>query len=95
MTTCARLLLALVLAGGSALAQAETKIQWCGQAALRIETPTGGVILIDPWLKVPPDKDSIAKLGRADYILVTHGHWNHIGEAVEIGKKTGAILVAP
>ena len=97
MTTCARLLLALVLAGESALAQAKTKIHGYGQAALRIETPTGGVILIDPWLKIPtnPDKDSIAKLGRVDYILVTHGHWNHIGEAVEIGKKTGAILVAP
>jgi L-ascorbate metabolism protein UlaG (beta-lactamase superfamily) len=78
-------------------AQAQTKIHWYGQAAFRIETPAGGVILIDPWLRVPtnPDKESIAKLGRVDYILVTHGHWDHIGDAVEIGKKTGAVLVAP
>jgi L-ascorbate metabolism protein UlaG (beta-lactamase superfamily) len=85
-----------LLASGAALAQ-QTKVHWYGQAAVRIETPTGGVILIDPWLKVPtnPDKESIAKLGRVDYILVTHGHWDHVGDAVEIGKQTGAILVAP
>jgi L-ascorbate metabolism protein UlaG (beta-lactamase superfamily) len=85
----------LTLASGAALAQ--TKIHWYGQAAFRIETPSGGVILIDPWLTVPtnPDKESIAKLGRVDYILITHGHWDHVGDAVEIGKKTGAILVAP
>jgi L-ascorbate metabolism protein UlaG (beta-lactamase superfamily) len=86
----------LALASSSALAQS-TKVHWYGQAAFRIETPSGGVILIDPWLKAPtnPDKASLDKLGRVDYILVTHGHWDHIGEAVEIGKKTGATLIAP
>lgn len=81
----------------SAAVLAQTKVHWYGQAAFRIETPAGGVILIDPWLKVPtnPDKESIAKLGRVDYILITHGHWDHIGDAVEIGKKTGALLIAP
>jgi len=89
--------LAMMLLCATALAHAQTKIHWYGQAALKIETPRGGVILVDPWLKVPtnPDKDSIEKLGHVDYILVTHGHWDHIGNAVEIGKKTGAILVAP
>jgi L-ascorbate metabolism protein UlaG (beta-lactamase superfamily) len=74
-----------------------TKVHWYGQAAFRIETPSGGVILIDPWLRVPtnPDKASLDKLTRVDYILITHGHWDHIGDAVEIGKKTGAILLAP
>ena len=85
----------LMLVSGVALAQ--TKLHWYGQAAFRIETPSGGVILVDPRLKVPtnPDKEAIEKLGRVDYILITHGHWDHVGDAVEIGKKTGAILVAP
>ena len=91
-------LLALVLfAATTAVAHAATKIHWYGQAAFRIETPSGGVILIDPWLTVPtnPDKESIAKLGRVDYILITHGHQDHVGNAVEIAKKTGAELIAP
>jgi len=92
-----RFLLAAVLALTGVAAFAQTKVHWYGQAAFRIETPSGGVILIDPWLKVPtnPDKASIEKLGRVDYILITHGHWDHIGEAIEIGKKTGAVLIAP
>jgi len=89
-------LLALALFAFAVAAQAATKIHWYGQAAFRIETPSGGVILIDPWLKVPtnPEKDSIEKLGRVDYILITHGHWDHVGDAVEIAKKTGATLIA-
>ena len=78
-------------------AQAETKIHWYGQAAFKIETPSGGVILIDPWLTVPtnPDKNSIAELGRVDYILITHGHSDHVGDALAIAKKTGAKVLAP
>jgi L-ascorbate metabolism protein UlaG (beta-lactamase superfamily) len=92
------MLLAGVLASPWALAaKGETKLHWYGQAAWKIETPSGGVILIDPWLSVPtnPDKNSVAELGRVDYILVTHGHRDHVGDAIEIAKKTGATLVAP
>ena len=91
------LLVLALLAATAAVAEAATKLQWYGQSAFKIETPSGGVILIDPWLTAPsnPDKESIAKLGLVDYILVTHGHMDHLANAVEIGKKTGAVLVAP
>lgn len=92
------LLLAIVLASPAArAAQARTTLHWYGQSAWKIVTPSGGVILIDPWLTVPtnPDRNSIAELGRVDYILITHGHFDHVGDAVEIAKKTGATLVAP
>jgi L-ascorbate metabolism protein UlaG (beta-lactamase superfamily) len=91
-------LLATALVALTAIAaQAATNVHFYGQSAFRIETPSGGVILIDPWLKVPtnPDKDSVAKLGKVDYIFLTHGHSDHVGESVEIAKKTGAVLVAP
>jgi len=80
-----------------ALAAGKTQLHWYGQAAWKITTPSGGVILIDPWLTVPtnPDKNSIAELKRVDYILITHGHRDHVGDAVEIAKKTGAKLLAP
>jgi L-ascorbate metabolism protein UlaG (beta-lactamase superfamily) len=91
------LLAGLLMLPGLSVAQGKTKVHWYGQAAFRIDTPSGGVILIDPWLTVStnPDKNSIAELDRVDYILVTHGHRDHVGDAVEIAKKTGAILVAP
>jgi len=95
-----RALGALLMAGALAspaawAAKGQTKLHWYGQSAWKIETPSGGVILIDPWLTVPtnPDKNSIAELGRVDYILITHGHFDHVGDAVEIGKKTGAELI--
>lgn len=92
------LLLMVVLGNPIAgAAQARTTLHWYGQSAWKITTPSGGVILIDPWLTVPtnPDRHSVAELGRVDYILITHGHGDHVGEAVEIAEKTGATLVAP
>jgi len=77
----------------------ETKLKWFGHAAFAITTPKGKVLLIDPWLSNPsnPDvkagKDPLAALTKVDYILLTHGHRDHVGDAVEIAKKTGATLI--
>jgi L-ascorbate metabolism protein UlaG (beta-lactamase superfamily) len=94
---CVALLLAATLASPARAANGKTQLHWYGQSAWKITTPSGGVILVDPWLTVPtnPDKNSIAELGRVDYILITHGHRDHVGDAVEIAKKTGAKLLAP
>lgn len=77
----------------------ETKIKWFGHAAFSITTPKGRVILIDPWLTNPSNpeakegKNALAAVPKVDYILLTHGHRDHVGDAVEIAKQTGAILI--
>jgi L-ascorbate metabolism protein UlaG (beta-lactamase superfamily) len=64
------------------------KLTWLGHAAFRIEAPSGKVILIDPWIlsnPMCPEKDK--KFERIDTMLVTHGHFDHLADAVELGKK--------
>jgi L-ascorbate metabolism protein UlaG (beta-lactamase superfamily) len=75
----------------------DTQLTWYGQSAFKIVTPGGKVLLVDPWLSNPVfenAKSEIAALKHVDLILITHGHSDHVGDAVEIGKKTGAKLVA-
>lgn len=77
----------------------ETKLKWFGHAAFSITTPKRKVILIDPWLNNPSNpeakdnKDPLRGVTKVDYILLTHGHRDHVGDAVEIANKTGALLV--
>lgn len=83
----------------AAPANTGTTVTWHGHAAFEVVTPKGTVLLIDPWLKNPKnpkakDGDPIAAVGKADYILITHGHTDHVGDAVAIAKKTGARLIA-
>lgn len=88
------LLLALPL---TAFGQGTTEITFYGHAAFKITTPSGKVLLIDPWIDNPANKrgkEHLAKLDKVDFILVTHGHFDHVGQAVEIAKRTGAKLVA-
>ena len=76
---------------------AQTQLTWFGQSGFKIATPGGKTLLIDPWLTNPvfeKGKETLAALKNVDLILLSHGHSDHVGNAVEIGKKTGAKLVA-
>lgn len=69
------------------------KLTWIGHASLALETD-GYQLLIDPYLSQnPATKVDPAKVA-ADYILVTHGHGDHIGDTIEIAERTGATVIA-
>jgi L-ascorbate metabolism protein UlaG (beta-lactamase superfamily) len=90
----------LAISFGYQASAQETKIKWFGHAAFSITTPKGKVLLIDPWLSNPSNpeakdsKDPSASVSKVDDILLTHGHRDHVGDAVEIAKRTGAVLIS-
>lgn len=74
-----------------------TQITWYGHSAFKITTPSGHILLLDPWITNPANKNGTADLAgitKADYILITHGHFDHVGDSVALAKTTGAKLVA-
>lgn len=94
---CIGVVLALLVAVTPAHAAGQTQLTWYGQSAFKIVTPNGHVLFVDPWLVNPVNKngkEDLAAVDKADLILVSHGHFDHIGNAVEIAKKTRARLVA-
>jgi L-ascorbate metabolism protein UlaG (beta-lactamase superfamily) len=89
-------LAALPLAAAAQTTAGGTQLTWYGHAAFVLRTPGGTVLAVDPWFQNPktPDKEAGAKLEKLDFILVTHGHSDHVGEAVALAQRTGAKLVA-
>lgn len=69
------------------------ELTWIGHATLALKT--GGYnLLVDPFLSDNPtanlDPDSV----EADYILVSHGHHDHVGDTVKIAQRTGATVIS-
>jgi len=73
---------------------ADTKIKWLGHAGFQITSEKEKIIIIDPWLTDNPLATIQAKdIAKADFVLVTHDHFDHIADAAQIVKATGATLV--
>jgi L-ascorbate metabolism protein UlaG (beta-lactamase superfamily) len=70
-----------------------TRITWLGHATLLLETG-GSRILIDPFFTGNPACPMSADQAQADFILVSHGHGDHVGDAVAIANRTGAMVIA-
>jgi len=69
---------------------------WLGHATFAMQSPGGKKILFDPWVTGNPSApESAKKIGALDLILVTHGHSDHTGDVVSIGRSSGAQVVAP
>jgi L-ascorbate metabolism protein UlaG (beta-lactamase superfamily) len=70
--------------------------KWFGHATFLFTTPRGKRVLLDPWITGNPvTPDSAKKVGDVDLILLSHGHADHTGDAISLGRSTGAQVVAP
>ena len=68
-------------------------IHYFGHAAFLLDLD-GVKVLVDPYLKGNPSASVKPEAVEADFILITHGHGDHIGDTVEIARRTGATVVA-
>ena len=69
------------------------KLTWIGHATLALETG-GYKLLIDPYFNDNPATDLDVSEVKADFILVTHGHGDHIGDTIEIARRTDATVIS-
>jgi L-ascorbate metabolism protein UlaG (beta-lactamase superfamily) len=71
----------------------DTKFTWYGHGTWLIQSPGGVRIVVDPWLSNPSRPADLAD-PTADIVLLTHGHVDHIADAVSLATTSGAPVVA-
>ena len=71
-----------------------TEVTWLGHASFEITTESH-TILLDPFVTDNPSATVTAAELTADYILLTHAHFDHVADAAEIANRTSATLIAP
>lgn len=69
------------------------KFTWYGHAALGLETD-GYKVIVDPFFTGNPAASISADAVEADFILVSHGHGDHLGDSVPIAKQTDALVIS-
>lgn len=69
------------------------KVSYHGHSVVKVETK-GKTILIDPFITGNANTDLDVSTLQADVILLTHGHGDHVGDTVEIAKRTDALVIA-
>ncbi|MDE2975487.1 MAG: metal-dependent hydrolase [Gemmatimonadota bacterium] len=71
------------------------KLTFHGQSAFTVETEDGTRLVIDPFFDDSPVSDiKRAEAGPVDYVLCTHGHFDHFADAIPLARETGATLVS-
>ena len=73
---------------------ADVSLTWLGHGAFRFESAEGKRIYLDPWLTNPKCPRGEREPERIDIMAITHGHGDHLGEAVELGKRHSPAVVA-
>jgi L-ascorbate metabolism protein UlaG (beta-lactamase superfamily) len=65
----------------------ETTFTWYGHSCFEVRTPGGKTILIDPFFANPRSPRTADSIERCDLMLVTHGHFDHMGDAVALASR--------
>jgi L-ascorbate metabolism protein UlaG (beta-lactamase superfamily) len=73
---------------------AGVSLTWLGHSSFRFDTPGGKRVYFDPWLSNPKCPEGEREPERIDIMAITHGHGDHVGEAVELGKQHSPKVVA-
>jgi L-ascorbate metabolism protein UlaG (beta-lactamase superfamily) len=63
---------------------------WYGHSCWKLLTPSGTTVLVDPWFSNPTSPQPPGDVDRCDVMLVTHGHFDHFGDALGIASRTRA-----
>jgi L-ascorbate metabolism protein UlaG (beta-lactamase superfamily) len=70
------------------------QITWLGHGTFRFQLPSGQVILMDPWTDGNPAYPKGYEISRIDTICITHGHFDHIHDAVPLAQRFSPEVVA-
>ena len=73
---------------------ADVAFTWLGHGSYRLDSPGGKRIYVDPWLENPKCPDAEKEPERVDVMVISHGHGDHVGSAVDVGKRFSPKVVA-
>ena len=75
--------------------ESNVHIWWLGHSAFKLKSPAGNLIYIDPFLKLNPSvREEDKNPSELDFIFLTHGHEDHVGDTLELAVSTGCKVVA-
>ena len=69
-------------------------LTWFGHSAFLLKAPGGKSVVVDPWLDNPKAPAAAKELAPVDLILLTHGHSDHVGNTIELARRTKATVIA-
>src|SRR5437870_11725614 len=73
---------------------ADVSFTWVGHGTWKVRSAKGKEILIDPWvMNNPAAPETLKTVDKCDLMLITHGHFDNIHDAVEIARRTKPTIV--